>query len=111
MLNISPFFDRQYKVYSENVKSRNKLHYLIGLYVRWKQHFKYERASQSLSIHRCNHHPYCYQCHNHSFHNYLLFKGLLLHLFISGAKKVQTSTMKACFQIVECSLSSNVVQR
>ena len=36
---------------------------------------------QSLSIHRCNHHPYCYQCHNHSFHNYLLFKGLLLHLF------------------------------
>lgn len=41
MLNISPFFDRQYKVYSENVKSRNKLHYLIGLYVRWKQHFKY----------------------------------------------------------------------
>ena len=44
MLNISPFFDRQYKVYSENVKSRNKLHYLIGLYVRWKQHFKYERA-------------------------------------------------------------------
>ena len=41
---------------------------------------------QSLSIHRCNHHPYCYQCHNHSFHNYLLFKGLLLHLFISGAK-------------------------
>lgn len=39
MLNISPFFDRQYKVYSENVKSRNKLHYLIGLYVRWKQHF------------------------------------------------------------------------
>ena len=41
---------------------------------------------QSLSIHRCNHHPYCYQCHNHSFHNDLLFKGLLLHLFISGAK-------------------------
>ena len=40
MLNISPFFDRQYKVYSENVKSRNKLHYLIGLYVRWKQHLK-----------------------------------------------------------------------
>ena len=40
MLNISPFFDRQYKVYSENVKSRNKLHYLIGLYVRWKQHFE-----------------------------------------------------------------------
>ena len=36
---------------------------------------------QSLSIHRCNHHPYCYQCHNHSFHNDLLFKGLLLHLF------------------------------
>ena len=36
---------------------------------------------QSLSIHRCNHHPYCYQCHNHSFHNYLLFKGLLLYLF------------------------------
>ena len=66
---------------------------------------------QSLSIHRCNHHPYCYQCHNHSFHNDLLFKGLLLHLFISGSKKVQTSTMKACFQIVECSLSSNVVQR
>ena len=41
---------------------------------------------QSLSIHRCNHHPYCYQCHNHSFHNDLLFKGLLLHLFNSGAK-------------------------
>ena len=41
---------------------------------------------QSLSIHRCYHHPYCYDCHNHSFHNYLLFKGLLLHLFISGAK-------------------------
>lgn len=36
---------------------------------------------QSLSIHRCNHHPCRYDCHNHSFHNYLLFKGLLLHLF------------------------------
>ena len=44
MINIPPFLDRQYKVYSENVKSRNKLHYLMGLYVRWKQHFKYERA-------------------------------------------------------------------
>jgi signal transduction histidine kinase len=41
---------------------------------------------QSLSIHRCYHHPYCYDCHHYSFHNYLLFKGLLLHLFISGAK-------------------------
>ena len=41
---------------------------------------------QSLSIHRYYHHPCCNQCHNHSFHNDLLFKGLLLHLFISGAK-------------------------
>lgn len=41
---------------------------------------------QSLSIHRCYHHPYCYDCHHYSFHNYLLFKGLLLHFFISGAK-------------------------
>ena len=44
MINIPPFLDRQYKVYSENVKSRNKLHYLMGLYIRWKQYFKYERA-------------------------------------------------------------------
>lgn len=29
MINIPPFLDRQYKVYSENVKSRNKLHYLM----------------------------------------------------------------------------------
>src|SRR5574344_1267875 len=41
---------------------------------------------QSLSIHRCYHHPYCYQCHNNSFHNYLLFKGLLLHLFLVQRK-------------------------
>ena len=34
MINIPPFLDRQYKVYSENVKSRNKLHYLMGLYIR-----------------------------------------------------------------------------
>ena len=37
---------------------------------------------QFLSIHRCYHHPYCNQCHNHSFHNCLLFKGLLLHFFL-----------------------------
>lgn len=33
-----------YKAYSEQIRSRSKLHYLVGLLVRWKQNFKYERA-------------------------------------------------------------------
>ena len=31
-------------LYERNVQDRSTLHYLIGLVVRWKQHFKYVRA-------------------------------------------------------------------
>lgn len=34
----------KYKIYCENINSRNLLHYLLGLIVRWKQSIKYRYA-------------------------------------------------------------------
>lgn len=34
----------KYNVYNESIRDRCKLRYLIGLYVRWKSHLKYEHA-------------------------------------------------------------------
>lgn len=31
-------------LYEHNVQDRSALHYLVGLLVRWKQHFKYVKA-------------------------------------------------------------------
>lgn len=31
-------------LYEQNIQNRTRLHYLIGLAVRWKQHFKYAKA-------------------------------------------------------------------
>ena len=30
--------------YEKDIKSRSQLHYLLGLAIRWKQHFKYAKA-------------------------------------------------------------------
>lgn len=37
-----PYHD--YSAYLEQVKSRTRMHYLKGLLIRWKQHFKYSLA-------------------------------------------------------------------
>lgn len=31
-------------LYEKAIQDRSKLHYLVGLLVRWKQHFKYAKA-------------------------------------------------------------------
>ena len=36
--------DSKRTLYERNVQDRSTLHYYIGLFVRWKQHFKYVRA-------------------------------------------------------------------
>lgn len=33
-----------YSVYTEQVKSRTRIHYLLGLITRWRQYFKYAKA-------------------------------------------------------------------
>lgn len=33
-----------YSAYAEKIKSRSTLHYMKGLFVRWRQHLKYEKA-------------------------------------------------------------------
>ena len=33
-------------LYEKAIQDRSKLHYLVGLLVRWKQHLKYAKASR-----------------------------------------------------------------